>query len=189
MLAEEDRDLVRRCLAGDQAGVRTLVERYQGMVFGLCYRILGHREDAEDVVQEVFVRTFRSLERWDPERPLTPWITKIAVNRCRSALSKRSHRPTSVEFLGESLAERRAEPAERNELAEELQMALAGIREDYRVCFIMFYQQELSCAEIGEVLNCPVATVKTWLRRGRRQLVEQLQQRGMTVGDHELHQI
>ena len=59
--ADDDAALVERCLSGEEAGVRLLVERFQGMVFGLCYRMLGQREDAEDVAQDVFLRIFRSL--------------------------------------------------------------------------------------------------------------------------------
>lgn len=181
-------DIVRGCLAGDESSLRTFVERFQGAVFGLCYRMLGHREDAEDVSQDVFVRIFRSLHRWDQIRPLTPWLLTIAANRCRTALQKRSRRPAHTEFQMDDAADtRRAAPMD---VAEEIQLALETLREEYRTCFVLFYLQELSCAEIGEVLDRPQGTVKTWLHRARHQLGEHLKRRGVVPEDvNELHRI
>ena len=80
-MSADDALLVRRCLRGEAAAVQALVERFQAEVFGLCVRLLHHRQDAEDVTQEVFLRIFRSLRRWDSSRPLRPWIMGITVNR------------------------------------------------------------------------------------------------------------
>jgi len=80
----DDATLVRHCLRNDPRAIRTLVEQFQDLVFGMCVRMLGHRHDAEDVTQEVFLRIFRSLRRWDSARPLKPWVLVIAVNRCRT---------------------------------------------------------------------------------------------------------
>ena len=162
--------------------MRALVERFQGLVFGVCYRMLRQREDAEDVVQDVFLRVFRSLHRWDAERPLKPWLLTITANRCRTALDKRSRLPAP----SEAAAQRTIEDgrSRRHELAEELQLALDTLREDYRMCFVLFYEQELNCARIGEVLGCPEGTVKTWLHRARKQMAEFLERRGVTPLAH-----
>jgi RNA polymerase sigma-70 factor, ECF subfamily len=174
----DDAALVQRCLDGDEAGMRALVERYQGIVFGVCYRMLGQREDAEDVAQDVFLRVFRSLHRWDADRPLKPWLLTIASNRCRTALERRTRVPTPSEAPNHvSIEDGRSR---RHELAEELQLALGTLREEYRMCFVLFYEQELSCARIGEILSCPEGTVKTWLHRARKELVEHLGRRGIT---------
>ena len=77
-----------------------------------------------------------------------------------------------------------------SDLAEELQRALENVREEYCTCFVLFYQQELSIAEIAEILGCPQGTVKTWLHRARRELAEQLKRRGYGPEAHyELHGI
>lgn len=176
-MTEDDALLVRHCLAGDEASQRCLVERYQGAVFGLCYRMLGQREDAEDVAQDSILRAFRSLSGWDPTRPFKPWILAIAANRCRTFLEKRSRQPVNASDAVASLAE--ATNVETTDVAEELNIALGKLREDYRTCFILFYVQELSCAQIGEILGCPQGTVKTWLHRARKELAGHLQRRGV----------
>ena len=99
----EDRDLARRCLSGDAAATRELVLRFQNEVYGLCTRLLRHHQDSEDVAQEVFLRVFRSLGKWDQDRPLRPWVMTIAVNRCRTWLAKRPKRPELVDYLAGSL--------------------------------------------------------------------------------------
>ncbi|HID21177.1 MAG TPA: RNA polymerase sigma factor [Planctomycetaceae bacterium] len=185
----DDVALVRRCLNGEEAGLRAFIERFQGIVFGLCYRMLGHREDAEDVAQEVFLRVFKSLHRWDVQRPLKPWVLQIAVNRCRTFLAKRAKRPVQAadHALQALVAEDRC--AERD-IAEEVQNALESLREDYRTCFVLFYQQQLSCAEIAQVMGCPEGTVKTWLHRARHELAERLRRRGITPDTcHELRRV
>src|SRR5262245_7468154 len=88
MMAEDE--LVRACLVEDAAAMRELVERFQADVYGLCIRLVGDRHEAEDVAQEVFLRVFRSLHRWDASRALKPWIVGIAINRCRTFLAKRA---------------------------------------------------------------------------------------------------
>ena len=187
-LVNDDAILVRRCLDGDASSMRRLVERYQGRVFGLCYRMLGHREDAEDVAQDVFLRVFRSLRSWDSSSPLVPWLLTIAANRCRTTLGKRAREPASTEFYEDLRTD--LSLRDTKDLAEELQLALGTLREEYRMCFILFYQQELSCAETAEVMQCPEGTVKTWLHRARRKLSDYLQRRGaVTDAGYELHRI
>src|SRR5437763_14658632 len=111
--------LVGQCLAGDQRSMLALVERFQGQVFGLCYRMLGQRQDAEDAAQETFVRVLKNLHRWDSTRDFLPWLLAIAGNRCRTALSSRRRRPVAesmVELVADDAPDRR--PADQ--LAEEV---------------------------------------------------------------------
>jgi len=171
-------DLVDRCLAGEEAALRELVDRYHGLVFALCYRMLGHRQDAEDVAQESLVRALRALARWDRQRDFKPWLLAIAGNRCRTHLAGRRRRAQPSELV-EELPDR-APPAEgERTLAEEVTLALEGVRAEYGQAFLLFHEQELSYAEIAEVLGCPVGTVKTWVHRARRELIERLRRRGV----------
>ena len=163
-LADDFRNLVDRCLSGEQAAILALVDRYQRPVFGVCFRMLRHHQDAEDMAQETFVRALKSLARWDRQREFLPWLLAIAGNRCRTLLARRSRRPPTIGLI-EELSDPAVndEPARR--LAEELKLALGSLREEYRRAFVLFHEQELSYIEIGAVLDCPVGTVKTWVHR------------------------
>lgn len=176
-MAQEHVELARRCLDGDERALREFVEMFQHQVFGVCLRMLGHRQDAEDVAQESLVRAVRYLKSWDPAQPLAPWVMKIASNRCRTALGKRARRPVPAESIPEESV-----PGETGQigLSEELERALRQLNENHRLSFILFYQQEMSVADIADVMDVPPGTVKTWLHRGRKQLAEILTQRGIT---------
>jgi len=184
-VSADDALLVRRCLRGDAASIQILVERFQSDVLGLCIRMLHHRQDAEDVTQEVFLRVFRSLRRWDKTRPLKPWIMTIAVNRCRTWMVQRARRPELAAYLHETAASPPSDDAA--ELAREIQAALADLREDYRLVFTLFHEQGLPYEDIAEAVGKPVGTVKTWLHRARLEVLDRLRRRGMVSEvEHEL---
>jgi RNA polymerase sigma-70 factor (ECF subfamily) len=172
-----DATLVRRCLAGDPAATREMVERFQTDVFAVCLRFLGHRHDAEDVAQEVFLRVFRSLRRWDDARPLRPWVLGIAVNRCRTFASQRGKRPDLADYLHETADHRPRDDSA--ELSRELYAAVDDLRTDYREVFVLFHEHGRPYEEIAEAVGRPVGTVKTWLHRARLELLARLKGRGL----------
>jgi RNA polymerase sigma-70 factor (ECF subfamily) len=177
----DDAALVRQCLRGKPDAMRELIERFQSEVFGLSMRLLTHRQDAEDVTQETFLRVFRSLRRWDPTRPLRPWILGIAVNRCRTWMGRRAKRPELADYLHEAPA--RDDTDDSTELVAEIRVALAGMRPEYRSVFVLFHEQGRSYEEIAAVHGRPVGTIKTWLHRTRLEILTYLRGRGMVPAD------
>jgi RNA polymerase sigma-70 factor (ECF subfamily) len=168
-------------LHDDQSAMAELVDRYKHRVYALCYRMLGHRQDAEDVTQQTFLRVLKNLCRWDPDRDFEPWLFAIAGNRCRTALAARARR-TVVRSIEEPLPDKSPAPSSANQLAEELNLALQTLRADYREVFLLFHQQELSYDEIAEQLGRPVGTIKTWIHRARLDLIRQLNEREVLEG-------
>lgn len=175
----DDSLLVEAIRAGDPQAPRELVARFQGVVFGLCHRMLDHRHDAEDAAQETFDRAFRGIVGFDASRPIRPWLLEIAANRCRTALASRARRPIPV-GLGESfdVADRRREPADSLDLAGELDLAINRLRPEYRLVFTLYHEQNLSYDEVARAVGRPVGTVKTWLHRARAELAGWLAERG-----------
>ena len=151
-MAEELSILVNRCLTGDQPSFDELVHRFRGQVFGLCYRMLGQREDAEDATQETMVRVINNLHRWDQDRAFEPWLLTIAGNRCRTRLAKRMRRPSAV-TLDYPIQDNTHLEDQAKLLAEEIDLALAHLRDEYRRAFLLFHQQELCYADIADELN------------------------------------
>jgi RNA polymerase sigma factor (sigma-70 family) len=176
-VANEDATLVHHCLRGDADSIKALVERFQGAIFGLCLRLLHDRHDAEDVTQEVFLRVFRSLKRWDAARPLRPWVMGITVNCCRTLAVQRQKHPEPTPYLRD-LATSRPED-DSGELVSEIQLALSEMRIDYRTVFVLYHEQGQAYEEIAEALDKPVGTIKTWLRRARLEVLNHLRRRGM----------
>ncbi len=176
----DDPALVEALRAGDPQAPRLLIEQYQGVVFGLCLRMMHHRQDAEDVVQETFVRALRGMARFDAARPIRPWLLEIAANRCRTALARRTKRPAlSLADPMHEPADPRSGPADPEDVAGELERALGALRPDYRMVFVLFHEQNLSYEEISLATRRPVGTIKTWLHRARAELAECLSRRGV----------
>ncbi len=179
----EEAFLIERANEGDQAAFGTLVERYQNAVYNLAYRMLGSPEEAEDAAQEIFVRIYRQLARYDPERKFSTWVLTIATNYCIDQLRRRRMQLVPLENIIPWARAREAGPegeALSRESRDEVQRLLREMPEKYRAVLVLRYWQDLSCAEIADILKLPEGTVKTQLHRARKalgQLIEGQEQR------------
>jgi RNA polymerase sigma-70 factor, ECF subfamily len=159
------------------------VERFQGQVFGLCWRMLRHRHDAEDAAQETLLRALRHLKRWDRTRPFEPWLLAIAANRCRTHLGKRRGTVQGMEWAEEIGEENSLQNEAAEQMREELSLALGDIRPHWANAFRLFHEREHSYIEIAEKLSIPVGTAKTWVHRARREIVARFMRREVIFED------
>ena len=175
---DDDQALVEALRRGDPRAPAALFDRFHGVVFGLCCRMMSHRHDAEDVAQESLVRALRGIDGFDGGRPLRPWLLGIAANRCRTALGRRGRLPVSAE-APEDRVDHRPGLDDPDDLAGELERALGRLRPEYRAVFALFHEQGLPYEEIAQAVGRPVGTVKTWLHRARGELAADLARRGI----------
>lgn len=166
--AEILQDLVRRARAGDPAAFRNLVDSLAGLAFNIAWRMTGHRADAEDMSQEVFLRLHRHFATYDPRLPFLPWFRKLTSNACLNWI--RTHRSRRPERLEED-----APAAPAKEPAEDLRDAVLALPDEQRLAITHFYFGNLSVDEVAESMDVPTGTVKTWLYRGREALKSKLQ--------------
>ena len=172
-------DDVAVLLAHDlEAGFECLVRRHQDLVFGVALRATGSRDDAEEVAQEAFVRAYRALRGYPPERvaQLHPrgWLARIALNVSRNRARKHEVRHAP---LDRDVEDDRAEPVdgperlwERKESNEMWGRLLAGLPPQYRVAVELRHVEGLSYPEVAEALGRPTGTVKAHVHRGVRLL-------------------
>jgi RNA polymerase sigma-70 factor (ECF subfamily) len=186
-VADEAR-LVARLIARDEAAFNALVRAYERRVFALLVRMIGSREEAEDLAQEVFVQVFKAIGSFRGESKLSTWIYRIAVNlsknRSKYLRVRRSDRQEQLESLEEraSLGEtRRANvaPVERPDdvmaaiqLERIVQAAILELEPSFRECLVLRDIEDLSYDEIGTITNLPEGTVKSRIHRARAQLKE-----------------
>ncbi len=168
----DDRELVRRYLAGDAGAFATLVERHQARVYGLCLRVTGDPEDAADATQEAFVSALRKLGQFRGDAAFTTWMHRVAVNACYDLLRKRSRQPMLHLATDEDLPTPEAGPPAPDHADEvagthDAAAALARIPEEFRVALVLADVQDLPYEEIGKILDVPVGTVKSRVFRGR----------------------
>ncbi|MDM4016239.1 RNA polymerase sigma factor [Roseiconus lacunae] len=168
--------LAEQVINDDATAFAVLMKRYHTFVYGICFAILKHRQDAEDATQETFSRVLRYLHRWDPRRPFEPWLATVAGNRSRTHLARRrSHSPLSDSIEPQSTAMTEALAA--SAIAEEIRLALRALPTRQRTAFELFHDCELSYDEIARQMDCPVGTAKTLVHRARKQMVSALRDR------------
>ncbi len=179
---EDDAAVVRRVLAGEPGLYGVLVDRYGKRLFWSCRRMLGDADEAEDTVQETFVRAYRHLAEYDPSRRFYTWIYAIARNRCLNAIRRRKTWGVSAvpdpepELASPDDASARVE---RREVAAALAACLETLPEEQRACFDLRHGEEMSYAEIGAVLEIPQGTVMSRLARAREKMRACLEARGV----------
>jgi RNA polymerase sigma-70 factor (ECF subfamily) len=139
--------------------------------------MLGQKEDAEDATQETMLRVVRNLHRWDNQRAFEPWLLTIAGNRCRTRLARRSSRPPHFSLEHPVAEESDSRNAEMSWLKEEIRLAVAQLRPVYQQAFNLFHEQGMGYVKIAETMSIPLGTVKTWVHRARREVVEKLRKR------------
>lgn len=172
----DDTELVERVRSGNSQAYGVLVDRHMRRAFSVAYRVLGHREDAEDLVQDAFLTTLERIDTFEPGRSFGPWFYRILVNRGLNTRKARAIRQT--EALPLELAS--AEPlpdraAERTELRARLRTALEELPEKQRIAVQLFELEGFSGAEIAEILEIPAGTVRYHLHQARQALREALE--------------
>ena len=166
---------IKRARQGDDNAFSNLVDLYQKPVFSLCYRMLGNYNDAEDAAQECFIRAFRHIKRYDPDRSFATWLLSIASHYCIDRMRKR-HLPTvSTDVLpAEIIPDRSTISPERILRHQEKEDSIKEIMKDLkptdRAAVVLRYWHECSEVEIAETLNLSVSAVKSRLYRARKTL-------------------
>lgn len=184
--AESDVDLVRRAQKGDMDAYDELMCRHQGKIYGLLYNMTGNQQDAEDLVQEVFLKSYKVLKRFKGKSSFYTWIYRIAVNRTINFLKKRRNRSAlslhemdgAVEsdpaYLALSSRESPFRDTSLSELQEKLNAALQTLSEKHRTVVVLHDIQGVPHDEIGKVLGCSSGTVRSRLFYARQQLQAEL---------------
>lgn len=185
--------LVALAREGHRGAFAELVELYKIKIFHLAYRMLGNRQEAEDVVQDTFLRMYEHLASYDRSRKFSTWLYRIATNLCIDRLRRRR----AVYSLDADLSEGdgmdgysvlRADgpgPEESLMLTERQRIvieAIASLPDKYKTAVALRYFQDLSMQEISDILQIPVATVKTRIHRGREYLRRKLEKEKALFG-------
>ncbi|MCZ6635245.1 MAG: sigma-70 family RNA polymerase sigma factor [bacterium] len=181
----EDHELVDLARDGDQGAFSELVRRHHERIFQMVYALVGNREDADDLAQEVFLKAYRSLHRFQGQSKFYTWVYRIGVNCCLDWMKVQKRRKNVSRMKewwdrceeSEALFTQPERPdvkVARREFHETLEAALALLVPDYRTALVMRELNGLSYEEIATSLGCSVGTVKSRLFRARSQLKETL---------------
>lgn len=169
-MVNSDKQLVADYLKGDEKSLEVLIKRYLKPIFSFVFRFTGNIHDAEDITQEVFVKVWRNLKKFDQNRSFKTWIFGIAKNTAIDFLRKKKTISFS-EFEVERIADPNPLPDEfyeRESIVQKLASALNKLMPKYRMVLLFRYNDRFNFREIAEVLGEPLNTIKS---RHRRALV------------------
>lgn len=188
--ATTDSDLVARAAAGDDAAFHALVERHRAMVYRLAYQFAGHHHDAEDIAQDVFIKVYRSLDRFRHDAQLTSWLYRIVMNACID--HKRRQSPAGWgPFTEETEVQMVNTPADDpgpedraygGQLGDVLASEIARLPPGQRLVFTMRHHDGLKLSEIAGALSLAEGTVKRQLHAAVHRLRAALTRARVTTG-------
>lgn len=182
-----EKELVELCRQGDRDAFNELVLQYQTKVVNISYGILGNPDDAADAAQEVFIKIYRAIERFEGKSSLSTWIYRITTNVCTDILRKKSR--TSALSINAHIGEDEKEfdikddsktpdeVATMNETQREVRAAIDSLSEDYKTVLTLYDLEGLAYDEIAQIVDCPIGTVKSRLNRARAALKKKLSQK------------
>ena len=176
--------VIQQCKRNSREAYNLLFKKYEAYIYAICYRYTCSKEDALDLTQDVFIKIYRGMGDFEADRPLQPWIKRIAVNTCLNHVRNAPVPPLSLQ-----------QPADREEHTFEtvlagsedveaaviladtsavLRQSIATLPPEMKSAIVLRHVEGLSYKEIGDVLSAPVGTIKTYLHRGRNILREKL---------------
>lgn len=178
----ENRNLVRRILAGETHAFERLIRNYQRLVSHIVFRMVTNQADREDICQDVFIKVYQNLSNFRFDSKLSTWIAKIAFNRCVNFLEKKKVPLFDDIADQEKAVERYAgddpgpdEYTQAGDLKKLLQREIDKLPIQYRTIITLYHLDEMSYTEIGKITGLPDGTVKSYLFRARKALKQRLE--------------
>jgi RNA polymerase sigma factor (sigma-70 family) len=160
-------DFIERALQGDQSACRDLVKRYERGIFNMIYQMVKNREEAEDLVQETFIKAFNALESYNNQFAFSTWLYKIAFNNCIDSIRKHKLKTYPLD--------RPIETREGSEMLflekrKQINQAIRCLPEKYKRVILLRHQEEKTYEEIADIMHIPLGTVKARIFRAREML-------------------
>jgi RNA polymerase sigma-70 factor, ECF subfamily len=170
-----DEAIIGLVLNGNTHIFSELVDKYRDSVFGMAFRFAGSHSDAQDISQEVFIKIYKNLHRFNAKSKFSTWVYRLSYNACIDWTRSKKTMLNTIDIAetDEDFADSRAGPEDSYIVKQRrvaLREAIYALKEKYRNILILFYFQGLAYDEIGEILDIPVKTVETQLYRARKQI-------------------
>jgi RNA polymerase sigma-70 factor, ECF subfamily len=181
-----DDQIIEQTLGGETEAFNLLVRRWERQIYGLSLRLTGREEEARDICQETFIAAYRNLGKFRREASFSSWIYRIAINACHTRQRRQNQRAeipivsneeadSNIELASDDRGRSVPEELERDQRARLVRKALQALPPDLRQVIVMKEYQDLTFAEIGEILDIPVSTVKSRLYTGLGQMRARLE--------------
>lgn len=191
--ATDDARQLCRLQSGDKEAFAQWVDENQRAIYGYCLRLVGSREDAEDVTQEVFIKAYRGIRTFREQSQLTTWLYQIAHNACIDHIRwQKKGRVLSIQAVEEALPGRGMAPdtaplpeqrAVHRENIDVLRECLKTLSRTHRATTLLRHMEHMSYQEIADILHLPLGTVKSHISRARQHLRDCMTEKGVLLGE------
>lgn len=184
-----DKKIISLCKAGKKEGYNLLFQKYEKSIYRICYHYTVSREDALDLLQEVYIKLYKSIDRFNENQPVLPWIKRITVNTCLNFLRKRREKTVSLnastdtedcsveDLIASSVnVEDEVSCMDTKRILEGM---IRDLPEEMKMAVVLRHMEDMSYDDIARTMACPVGTVKSFLFRGRNILKDKLRSAGI----------
>lgn len=177
---EQEQLWIQQVLAGDKQAYANIINKYKNQLYATILRMTKNPQDAQDLVQDAFIKVYRNLDKYDGSGSFAGWLYRIAINHCMDEFRKKSHTTIQLE-IDETKAVNREHPEViflKKEKSRQLERLISTLPEDERLIILLRYVNEISYEEIGEVMDVPLSTVRNKLHRAKIKMRETVRREG-----------
>lgn len=177
---EEDLNWIKEVLAGNKKAYAHLIRKYKNPLYATVLRMTKNPADAQDLVQEVFIKVYHRLDKYEEKGSFSSWLYRMAINHCMDEFRKKSHQMKSSEVKEEDVVNGNHPEIVylQKEKNRQLERLVGTLPEDERMIILLRYVNELSYQEISELLDIPLSTVRNKLFRAKKKMRETVKQEG-----------
>ncbi|PWA11939.1 RNA polymerase subunit sigma-70 [Pueribacillus theae] len=183
---EEERRWIQEVLAGNKQAYAHIINKYKNQLYATILRMTKHPQDAQDLVQEAFIKVYQQLGKYDETGKFSSWIYRVAINHCMDEFRKKRYKVKQVEINeGHILHSNHPEVIFlKKEKSRQLERLLSSLPQEERMIILLRYVNELSYSDISELIDVPLSTVRNKLHRAKKKMRDAINREG---GDfHEL---
>ncbi|MFC5602018.1 RNA polymerase sigma factor [Sporosarcina koreensis] len=177
---EDEQRLIQQVLAGDKQAYAHIINKYKNQLYATILRMTKNPQDAQDLVQDAFIKVYRNLGKYDASGSFSSWLYRVAINHCMDEFRKKRYSTIQVE-IDEAKVVNREHPEVvflKKEKSRQLERLIATLPEDERLIILLRYVNEISYEEIGEVMDVPLSTVRNKLHRAKKKMRETVKREG-----------
>ncbi len=177
---EEERIWIDEILSGNKHAYTNIINKYKNPLYATILRMIKNPQDAQDLVQEAFIKVYQQLGKYDGKGAFSSWIYRVAINHCLDELRKKKYKFQQLE-IQESHAKNPNHPEVifmKKEKNRQIERLIATLPEDERIIILLRYVNELSYSEISQIVEIPISSVRNKLHRAKKKLRETITREG-----------
>ncbi|MBB4825225.1 RNA polymerase sigma-70 factor (ECF subfamily) [Sporosarcina luteola] len=177
---EEEQLWIRQVLAGDKQAFANIINKYKNPLYATILRMTKNPQDAQDLVQDAFIKVYRNLHKYDGSGPFSGWLYRVAINHCMDEFRKKRYSTVQVQMDEEKIVN----PTHpeivflKKEKSRQLERLISTLPVDERLIILLRYVNEISYEEIAELMGVPLSTVRNKLHRAKKKMRETVKREG-----------